>query len=161
MVFGKSLIPDLPQIIFNPISAKRFLRCFILFYDNSGSCGLWPQQIMCSLWLLKIFSWPFGPARYLVLALWASKSLKTLKWINSWRVKCDGDHVQNKFGGLMVNQDILSYLTFNLLDVKYLRLALWASWILLPARVWTISCGLWPIYMKCLSIKYLPEVPSH
>ena len=110
---------------------------------------------------LYIVCWPSGPARYLLLAQRASKSLKTLKWINSWRVKCDGDHVQNKFGGLMVNQDLLSYLTFNLLDVNYLRLALWASWILLPARVWTISCGLWPIYMKCLSIKYLPEVPSH
>ena len=50
------------------VNAKRFLRCFFSFYDNSRSCGLWPQQIMCSLWLLKIFSWPFGPARYLLLA---------------------------------------------------------------------------------------------
>ena len=29
---------------FNPLTAKSFLRCFILFYDNSRSCGLWPQK---------------------------------------------------------------------------------------------------------------------
>ena len=48
----------------NLLSAKSFLRCFILFYDNSRSFGLW---------LLKIFSWPFGPARYLELYLWVSQ----------------------------------------------------------------------------------------
>jgi len=30
------------------------------------------NEIMSSLWLPKILSWTFGPARYLLLALWAS-----------------------------------------------------------------------------------------
>ena len=40
----------------NLLSAKSFLRCFNLYYDNSRSCGFWTQQIMLSVWLLKIFS---------------------------------------------------------------------------------------------------------
>ena len=45
--------------------------------DNSGSCGCRPQQIMGGLRSPEIFGWPEGPPRYLLLALRASKRLKT------------------------------------------------------------------------------------
>ena len=39
------------------------------------SCGPRPQQIMGGLWPQEIFGWPKSPARYLLLALRASKRL--------------------------------------------------------------------------------------
>ena len=80
--------------ILNPLSAKSFLRCFILFYDNSRSCGICSghnkscaasgcsRSIAGSLGLLDILWWPSRSAKYLLLA----QSLKTLKLISSWRV---------------------------------------------------------------------------
>ena len=64
---------------FEPYLAHSPPPVGILFYDNSRSCGLWPQQIMCSLCTMgqiglkssqksvvskmeciRTFSWPFG-----------------------------------------------------------------------------------------------------
>ena len=86
--------------LFSQLSAKSFLRCFILFYDNSRSCGLWPQQIMCSLWLLKIFSWPF----------------ETLNLISSWRV----NYIYTKENKLWLTRLSLLKNIFNLL--RYLNI---------------------------------------
>ena len=67
---------------FNPLTVRYLMWGFILFYDIYRGCGLRPQYIICSLWLLKIISWPYWPARYHVPA----QRLKTLKLSHIWRV---------------------------------------------------------------------------
>ena len=62
-----------------PLTAARSNSSFSKI-NNSGSCGHRPQQIMGGLWPQEIFGWPKkGPARYLLLALRASKSFEELK----------------------------------------------------------------------------------
>ena len=51
----------------------------LLMYDNSGSCGHRPQQTVGGLQPHKIYGWPRGPAKYLLLAQGASKSLQASK----------------------------------------------------------------------------------
>ena len=39
-----------------PVISNPKLPALFAQLLKSRSCGLWPQQIMCSLWLLEIFS---------------------------------------------------------------------------------------------------------
>ena len=79
---------------FNLLTAKHILRCLFYFtiiqevvsFGHNKLCTTsgCSRSLAGPLGQPDSLCWPFGPVRYLLLSLRASKSSKTLKWKRSW-----------------------------------------------------------------------------